>query len=130
MWTEELSVRNLTIDNEHKQLFALIDDFYKGIKDNSPRERLEELILGLVDYTKTHFSNEEKHMQKMGYPKLEEHRELHQHFIAKTQNYYERLTTRKLILSIEVTNFLKDWLVNHIKGSDQQYAAFEQRVTA
>ncbi len=128
MWTDDLSVNSAVLDNEHKKLFSLIDDFYKGIKNNTPREQLQELILGLVQYTKTHFANEEKHMQQMGYPKLEEHRELHQHFIDKTQDYYERLKGGKLILSIEVTNFLKDWLVKHIKGVDQQYAAFEQSV--
>lgn len=125
MWTDDLSVNNTVIDNEHKQLFALIDNFYKGIQDNSPRERLEELILGLVAYTKTHFANEEAHMQKMNYPKLKEHQELHQQFIDKTQSYYERLHAGKLLLSIEVTNFLKEWLVKHIKGIDQQYAAFQ-----
>ncbi|MBR8536472.1 hemerythrin family protein [Carboxylicivirga sediminis] len=125
MWTEDLSVNNAVIDNEHKELFALIDNFYKGIKDNSPRERLEELILGLVAYTKTHFANEEDHMRRMNYPNLKEHQMLHKEFIDKTQSYYERLKGGKLILSIEVTNFLKEWLVKHIKGTDQQYAAFE-----
>ncbi|WP_439181597.1 bacteriohemerythrin [Carboxylicivirga taeanensis] len=130
MWTDDLSVGNTTIDNEHKQLFALINEFYRGIKDESPRERLEELILGLVNYTKSHFSNEEKHMLQMAYPQLKEHQEAHQFFIEKTQNYYERLHAGKLILSIEVTNFLKDWLVKHIKGTDQQYAAFERNLKA
>lgn len=125
MWTDDLSVNNTLIDNEHKKLFALIDSFYNGIKDNSPRERLEQLIGGLVDYTKTHFANEENHMRRMNYPQLKEHQQLHQHFIDKTQNYYDRLKEGKLILSIEVTNFLKEWLVKHIKGSDQQYVLFE-----
>ena len=126
MWTDDLSVKNQQIDKEHQQLFQLIDNFYIGIMDNSPRERLEELIIGLVDYTSTHFENEEKHMMLMNYPDLEAHRKLHQHFIEKVKNYHERLISGKLILSIEVTNFLKDWLVNHIKGSDQQYAAFDE----
>jgi len=126
MWTEDLSVNDLSIDNEHKHLFDLIDNFYKSIKDNSPKERLEELILGLVDYTKTHFANEEAYMQKMNYPDLEAHKRLHDAFIDKVHNYYERLKGGKLILSIEVTNFLKDWLTNHIKGTDQQYVLFEE----
>lgn len=126
MWTNELSVNNIQIDNEHKQLFSLIDKFYKGIRDNSPKERLEELILGLVNYTKTHFANEEVHMAKMNYPDLESHKQLHAQFVDKVYSYHERLTNRKMLLSIEVTNFLKDWLINHIKGSDQQYAAFEE----
>ncbi|WP_255433983.1 bacteriohemerythrin [Carboxylicivirga sp. M1479] len=124
MWTKDLSVDNKVIDKEHQQLFALIDNFYAGIKDNSPRERLEELILGLVDYTKIHFKNEEDYMVEINYPDLAKHQALHQSFIDKVNNYYERLKNGKLILSIEVTNYLKDWLVNHIKGSDQQYAAF------
>jgi hemerythrin-like metal-binding protein len=94
--------------------------------ENSPKERLEELILGLVNYTKTHFNNEELHMSNMNYPELEAHRKMHKSFVDQVNNYYERLKAGKLILSIEVTNFLKDWLVNHIKGSDQQYAAFER----
>ncbi|WP_430814537.1 bacteriohemerythrin [Carboxylicivirga sp. RSCT41] len=126
MWTNDLSVDNVMIDNEHKQLFMLIDNFYKGIKENSPKERLEELILGLFNYTKTHFRNEEIHMRNMNYPDLENHQSLHAKFVDQVNNYYDRLKGGKLILSIEVTNFLKEWLVNHIKGSDQQYAAFER----
>ncbi|WP_234445795.1 bacteriohemerythrin [Carboxylicivirga marina] len=87
IWTDDLSVNSTVIDNEHKQLFALIDNFYKGIKDNSPKKRLEELILGLVDYTKTHFANEEEYMARMNYPNLSEHKELHQSFVAKVSSY-------------------------------------------
>ncbi len=130
MWTDDLSVNSAVIDNEHKRLFELIDNFYKSIKDNSPKERLEELIIGLVNYTKTHFANEEAHMRTMNYPNLAAHKELHVQFVDKVTSYYDRLKSGKLILSIEVTNFLKDWLVNHIKGSDQQYAAFERTLKA
>lgn len=125
-WTDDLSVNNVGIDNEHKKLFSLLDGFYKGIMDNSPKERLQELILGVLDYTKTHFAREEAYMKRIGYPELENHRKQHKLFVDKTNTFYVKMRDGKMILSLEVTNFLKDWLVNHIKGSDQQYSRFAQ----
>ncbi len=127
MWTNDLSVGSQVIDSEHKQLFDLIQKFYEGIKDNSPKERLEELILGLVNYTKTHFANEEKYMRSLNYPGIDAHIKLHENFVEQVNGYYDRLKSGKLILSLEVTNFLKDWLIKHIKGADQQYAAFSSQ---
>ncbi len=124
MWTDDLSVDNREIDNEHKQLFSLLDSFYKGIMDNSPKVRLQELIVGLLDYTKTHFAREEVYMKRMGFPELENHKKQHELFIDRANSFYTKMADGKMILSLEVTNFLKDWLVNHIKGSDQRYAQF------
>jgi len=93
---------------------------------NSSKERLEELIGGMTDYAKTHFANEEEYMLSINYPELEAHKQLHQEFIDKVNDYTTRLKSGKLILSIEVTNYLKQWLTNHIKGMDQHYAAHAQ----
>ncbi|WP_244825490.1 bacteriohemerythrin [Carboxylicivirga linearis] len=124
MWTEELSVNNVEIDNEHKKLFDLLNDFYKGIQSNSPKFQLQELIVGLLDYTKTHFAREEDYMKRIGYPEFDDHQQQHAAFIEKAQSFHTKLTEGKMILSLEVTNFLKQWLVNHIKGTDQKYARY------
>jgi len=124
MWTDDLSVNNVDIDNEHKQLFALLDSFYQGLMDDSPKLRLQELIIGLIDYTKNHFTREEAYMRRLAFPEYEMHKKQHDLFIAKAESFHAKLKAGKMILSLEVTNFLKDWLVNHIKGSDQKYARF------
>ncbi len=124
MWTNKLSVGNADIDREHQQLFGLLDDFYQGIKEGSPKLKLQELIQGLLDYTRVHFAREEQYMQRIQYPHLEHHREQHQMFINKANEFYDKITNGKLILSLEVTNFLKNWLVEHIKGADQSYAKY------
>lgn len=124
MWTNNLSVGNADIDREHQQLFALLDDFYQGIKEGSPKLKLQELIQGLLDYTNVHFTREEQYMQRINYPNLEHHRQQHQVFINKANEFYDKITNGKLILSLEVTNFLKNWLVQHIKGADQNYARY------
>lgn len=121
-WTPELSVKDTTIDQQHQKWIQLLEDFYDGIKAGKSKETLEELILGMLDYTKYHFNYEEEHMAKIGYPKLDAHKKLHADYIAKIEEYHDRIKSGKLIISLEVTGYLKTWLLNHIKGEDQQYA--------
>lgn len=122
-WTPDLSVSNDTIDQQHQKWIKLLDDFYTGIKDGKSKEVLEQLILGMLDYTKYHFAHEEKYMESIGYPNLDSHKKLHAEYIGKIEEYHQRIVDGKLIISLEVTSYLKTWLINHIKGEDQRYAA-------
>lgn len=123
-WTSDLSVGNATLDAEHQEWIRLLNEFYIGIKGGESTEKLEELITGMIAYTHYHFSNEEKHMIALNFPDIESHKEKHEVFAAKLNEYHDKIKSGKMVLSIEVTNYLKSWLVNHIKGSDQQYARF------
>lgn len=126
-WTTDLSVRNSRIDTEHQRWIELFNNFYSGIAEGKPKERLEELILGMLDYTRYHFNSEEALMQSINYPDIQKHKEEHAAFISKIEEFHQKFVNGKMLLSLEVTNFLKNWLVNHIKGSDMQYALFSER---
>ena len=123
-WTSEYEVKIPEIDNEHYSLFEKLNEFYQGLEDGSSKERLGQLIKGLLDYAKVHFSNEEKYMESIGFPGLDKHREEHEAFIQKASEFYDKYQSGKLILSLEVTNFIKEWITNHIKEEDKQYAIF------
>ncbi|WP_016778903.1 bacteriohemerythrin [Anaerophaga thermohalophila] len=123
-WTKDLSVGNEKIDKEHQRWVEILNDFYDGIKQGKSKEKLEELLQAMLDYTRYHFKSEEAYMESFDFPGLEDHRKLHNEYADKIAGFYEKLRNGKLILSVEVTNFLKSWLINHIKGVDQQYADF------
>ena len=48
----------------------------------------------------------------------------HQEFIDKVANLESRFNEGKLIMSIEITSFLKKWMINHIQGSDMHYSKY------
>ena len=91
------------------------------------KDVLSELIMGMIDYTNYHFNSEENYMESIGYPDLDKHKILHNEYIGKLNEYYDKIVSGKMILSIEVTNYLKNWLVNHIKGTDQKYSSFVEK---
>jgi len=125
-WTQELSVNNSPIDAEHQKWISILNNFYVGLQDGQPKERLKILITEMIDYTRFHFANEEKYMESINYPHLEEHKVLHKQYVNQIITFWEKIENNKLILSLEVTNFLKNWLIAHIKGEDQKYSRFAE----
>jgi hemerythrin len=125
-WSEEFTVNNPSIDMEHRSLFAALNKFYDGLKANASKESMSALITNLIYYANTHFENEEMHMRKIGFPGIDLHIKEHREFISKTKEFQCKFESGKLIVSFEVTNFIKDWITNHIKTQDKQYAVFSK----
>ena len=123
-WNDSYSVKVDKMDEQHQKLFGLINSFYDEIGKQSQDKLIFDLIAGMKDYTILHFNEEEQLMQQCNYPGLTEHKKEHADFISKVSDLEEKLKSGKMIISFEITNFLKDWIKKHIKESDQQYSAY------
>ena len=87
--------------------------------------RAKEAMTGIVDelvaYTAKHFKEDEIVMAKAGYPELEHHKGIHKGLVEKVLAVQANLKSGKATVGIDLLNFLKDWLVNHIKTVDRKY---------
>jgi hemerythrin len=120
-WNENLSVKIDSIDAQHKKLIELVNSFYDGISRGTTKEKMLGLIKGMKEYTLYHFSTEEEYMKQFGYADFMEHKFEHDKFIDTVLNYEERYRNGKLLLSVEITNFIKEWVSNHILETDKKY---------
>ena len=125
-WSDELSVGVPSIDEEHKKLIGLINDFYRDIYEKSPREKIVETVRGLKDYTAYHFGTEEGHMSRLAYPSYKPHKTEHDLFVKTVNDFQRKLDDGKFVVTVEITNFIKDWIKNHILGTDKKYSGFFQ----
>ncbi len=123
-WQDEYSVDISKIDDQHRELVAMIDEFYTAMVKRRSRETLGEILDRLSRYCAVHFSTEEELMQTHGYPYLSEHQEIHQKVSAKVLALQKEFKSGKADLTIETSMFLKDWLDKHILGTDHKYASF------
>ena len=78
----------------------------------------------LLDYTVYHFSTEEALFKTHGYPEAIKHKKEHDALTTQALDLKARYSKGDLFLSNETMTFLKDWLNNHIIGSDKRYSAF------
>lgn len=123
-WAPALSVNVNIIDMQHKKLFDMINSFYENISKGSSKEKLLEIINAMKDYTVVHFSTEEKYMKLHNYPGYDDHKSEHDKFVEKVISFEERYKNGKLLLSLEVTTFLKEWILDHIMKTDKKCGAY------
>ena len=123
-WDETFVTGIAEIDEQHHRLVALIDQFYGQMRTTEPQAGLVRLLRGVLEYTRTHFAAEEGWMRQYSYPGLEAQIAQHTHFVEKVQNVTDRFIRGELVLSLEVTGFLRDWLAHHILGMDKEMGRF------
>lgn len=123
VWTQDLAVGYTHIDNDHKQLFELVNRLFEGMKAGRANSILGAIIRELVDYTVNHFRREEDLMQQMAYAGYPEHKRAHDQLVREVRALEERFRAGSITLSLDVFNFLQDWLSDHIKTHDRKLGA-------
>ena len=123
-WEEKYSVGVRELDSQHKQLIAILNELYDAMQSQKTNDILGQIISKLINYTKVHFTSEERYMTQYNYPDLASQKREHAAFTEKVLAFQEAFNSGRTSLSVSVTSFLKDWLVNHISGSDKKYGPF------
>jgi hemerythrin len=125
-WDDSIALGIPTIDGQHKALFGWINTLNTAIKNGDGSEAVGEVIWNLITYVTEHFSEEERLMLSYNYPGLAAHRKEHDQFVSRLReiqvDYIDGHEMGESIL-----DFLVDWLVCHIKGTDQGYNRFIQQ---
>ena len=60
------------------------------------KDKLKEIITKLFDYVGTHFSNEQKYMESVDYPELENHKFLHKNMLMMLTTLISELNKMEL----------------------------------
>ena len=63
-------------------------------------------------------------MEKNGYPDFESHCSEHARMIARVDEVLAAYRRNQDNALQDALKFLKDWLINHINGTDKQYSQF------
>jgi len=120
-WSSRYSVDVESMDKQHTVLFGFLNDLHDAMMNGKAHKITGELLRKLLEYTRQHFAAEEALMVSAKYPKLEEHRIKHRDLIMQVEDFAARFQRGETALSVQLLNFLRDWLTNHIQSEDQKY---------
>ena len=111
------------IDDQHEKLFELVNRLFELEETSNYKEALRTILYEFSDYMKTHFSDEEEYMSEIGFPKLEEHKKLHQDIIESLTQIIS--TPAKLsIIKSKMKIVSKRALIDHIMHEDTKIKIF------
>ncbi|CAN5706729.1 hypothetical protein BH11PSE12_BH11PSE12_15410 [soil metagenome] len=121
-WTDELSVGNALIDQDHFELVTLVNELHEAAQAGKSGTIIAKTLETLFRYTQEHFQREELLMEHINYADIAEHCEQHQKLIAQVlvlQNAFERGRSE---VASSTAELLRYWLLHHIQRTDKKLA--------
>jgi len=121
-WKDSMLTGIEIIDTEHKKLVAAIDELMDACLKGQGRTKIEQTLKFVADYTKQHFSDEEKLQAKYQYPAMAGHKLLHMQFITTVGSLEKEFQKDgpNINLTSKLNKSLADWLVKHISTEDKK----------
>ena len=126
LWNEKFAFGIEKIDQQHKNLFDLVERAQDLVGD--AKEGLDcyddivAVLNELASYTVYHFDYEETELKNIHYSDYDAHLEEHTKFIEKVTAFLETdIDEDHIGVIIEVLNFLLSWISDHVLLTDTKY---------
>ena len=123
-WNNAYSVGIPSIDAQHQNLFAIPRELHAAMTAGQGKAAMGKILDRLIQYTAAHFAQEERLMRLADYPGLETHTSEHRVLTQKVIELQHDFNSGKTALSVQMLQFLRTWLQQHIQHSDLAYAPY------
>jgi hemerythrin len=121
VWNEKFNTGVETIDSQHKKLVSIINALNNAVHESHAGPAIGGIISELEDYTRYHFSEEERILDSYESEDLEPQRRQHEFFTGEIARMKKTFQEGKFGGSSQsLLSFLRDWLVNHILDQDKK----------
>jgi hemerythrin len=123
-WKESYSVGVQLLNDQHKVLVGYLNTIYQLFDCPDKSEQVGILLSELEQYALVHFRSEEDLFIKYKYHGLKNHALEHRLYEQKVSEFKTRFDSADNKVTLDMLEFLVDWLTGHILGSDQEYRRY------
>lgn len=127
-WKNSFNIGISAIDDQHKKLIEIINELYEAQRLGTSQSIINDVLIKMEDYTKYHFDMEEEMQHANKYPEIMQHKIEHREFIDKLTLLKRDSKKNNLLLSLKTIDYLKDWTINHILGSDKDFGEYLRNI--
>ena len=123
-WGPQFATGIEQIDTQHKELVRLVNQLHRAMRQQKGAREVGGILGELANYTVFHFGFEEKLFDRYNYPDTKKHKEIHTDLVNEVSAFQTDFNAGKASVTMELMDFLKNWLKGHIMGTDKAYAPF------
>lgn len=122
------------LDADHRELIELCERYICGAESGAAVEDMEAILDQLIHRTRQHFAVEERMLDRGGFPGFAAHRAIHERLLLQAQalrDGYRQESERRgsSVLAHDTAEFLRCWLIDHIRGDDRSYRPFMRHLS-
>ena len=121
-WSSKYSVGVEILDNQHKALLSILNEFHAASMNGRAKEVAGRLMRQIVSLANEHFSTEQRLMESTKYPGLADHRAKHQELAARLAEFVSLHEKGDTTMYTQLLYFMRDWLSKHMQTEDRDYA--------
>ncbi len=125
-WQDTYYTGNSQIDQQHQQLFTIVNSLHDAIVVGADAEILRDILEKLASNTINHFQLEDELMIAANYPGYDRHKQIHNNLTTKVTSLIDNLHNHDYEITPDITQFLTEWITHHIKGEDRNLMQFLQ----
>jgi len=123
-WQDSFNIGIDEADRQHQKMLDMMNDVHILSQQNKSNQSISQALDVLISYTEVHFGWEESLFESYQYPKSAPHKEHHSLLIKQLRDHQKNISIGDHhAIDTELAQ-LNDWLLNHIKHSDRDYASF------
>lgn len=118
-WRDEFKVGVASVDHEHEEMIALINDLHGEIAQDADKETVMGFLGEILAKISAHFALEEQTMRERRYDQYKAHKADHEHLLDEIRDIMDRYESGANIDYEEtLAAELRDWFGNHFKTKD------------
>ncbi len=129
-WSPAFSVGVSELDAQHRTLIDMINQLADFPTDDAQASEASAsftaALAAMFEYMQVHFQAEEDYMRRIGFPGLSGHEQEHAGFFTRMADF-SLTSAPSAALAQSMHQYLLNWLLAHILGSDMAYRQFALR---
>ena len=124
VWDDRYTVGVKRLDDQHRSIIFLINEVSTLFGKTSDEVEINQILQKVKEYANDHFLSEEQLLEKYKYYGLDDHKKEHRMYEDTIRNFEQNIRNVNVDTRVELLEFLADWWMGHIQGSDMEYRRF------
>lgn len=123
-WDTSWEMGDARLDAQHRAMIRAINGLETQIHEGRGPEAVNKAISFLMMYVETHFREEERCMERTGYPDRLAHARQHQSCARRIEGLLDSWRNGDEDILKDLVTFFSYWLAEHLGGADLRFSAF------
>jgi hemerythrin len=118
VWEDDFNTGNQKIDDQHRLIFDAANVLFSAVKKGKEENILDQSFDMLLQYTNTHFNDEEEYYEKIGSSLLKAQKDEHQMLINELREIWHEKRHGSSDAGTDLDYWIEKRLIPHIIGED------------